>query len=215
MPASYRTSYRGVVWIAVLLAGGRGSRLGGRYKPGITVAGQTLLDRALAAVRGAGRVVVVGPEQPATAAMPMQWTREDPPGGGPVAALAAGLTDIANATEVIVLATDLAGITEGTVDRLRAALAAAPDTDGVVLRDRTGRRQWLIGAWRSGPLVAALPEHPHGAALHATLAALAVAELPELPGESVDIDTPADLAAALAAHQEGRSAGGPSQPSHW
>ncbi|HEX4723422.1 MAG TPA: NTP transferase domain-containing protein [Pseudonocardiaceae bacterium] len=206
------------MWIAVLLAGGGGSRLGGRHKPGITVAGQTLLDRALAAVHGAALIVVVGPAQPTS--RPVRWTREDPPGGGPVAALAAGLAgntegSMENVNEVVVLATDLAGVTAGTVDRLRATLAEQPDTDGVVLCDRTGRRQWLIGAWRPGPLAAALPADPHGASLHRTLAGLAVAELPELPGESVDIDTPADLAHVLARHEEGPRAGGPSQPSHW
>jgi len=199
--------------IAVLLAGGAGTRLGGRHKPAITVAGHTLLDRALAAVRDADRVVVVGPPQPTRRTV--RWTREDPPGGGPVAALAAGLageTDIADETDVVVLATDLAKITAGTIDRLRAALAKQPDQDGVVLCDHAGRRQWLIGVWRAGSLRAALPAQPQGASLHATLGGLAVATLPEWLGESADIDTLTDLTRLLIEHDEG---GGPSRPSHW
>jgi molybdopterin-guanine dinucleotide biosynthesis protein A len=194
------------VWQAVLLAGGRGSRLGGRHKPAITVAGRTLLDRALAAVAGADRVVVVGPTEPTE--RPVRWTREEPPGGGPVAALAAGLVEI-DAAEVAVLATDLAGITVATIDRLRAALAVR---DGAVLCDATGRKQWLIGLWRTEKLRAALPGEPAGVSLFSVLSALDVVEVPELPGESIDVDTPADLARLT--DQEGQWPGGVSQPSH-
>jgi molybdopterin-guanine dinucleotide biosynthesis protein A len=194
------------VWQAVLLAGGRGSRLGGRHKPAITVAGRTLLDRALAAVAGADRVVVVGPAEPTE--RPVRWTREEPPGGGPVAALAAGLAEI-DAAEVAVLATDLAGITAATIDRLRAASVA----DGAVLCDGTGRKQWLIGVWRTERLRAALPVEPAGVSLFSVLGTLDVAEVPELPGESIDVDTPADLARLT--DQEGQWPGGVSQPSHW
>jgi len=195
------------VWQAVLLAGGRGSRLGGRHKPAIAVAGRTLLDRALAAVAGADRVVVVGPVEPTE--RPVRWTREEPPGGGPVAALAAGLVEI-DAAEVAVLATDLAGITVATIDRLRAALTAR---DGAVLCDATGRKQWLIGVWRTEQVRAALPVEPAGASLFSVLGTLDVAEVPELPGESIDVDTPADLARLT--DQEGQWPGGVSQPSHW
>jgi molybdenum cofactor guanylyltransferase len=194
------------VWQAVLLAGGRGSRLGGRHKPAITVAGRTLLDRALAAVAGADRVVVVGPTEPTE--RPVRWTREEPPGGGPVAALAAGLAEI-DAAEVVVLATDLAGITVDTIERLRAAYT----TDGAVLCDSTGRKQWLIGVWRTEKLRAALPVEPAGVSLFSVLGTLDVVEVPELPGESIDVDTPADLARLT--NQEGQWPGGVSQPSHW
>lgn len=194
------------MWQAVLLAGGRGSRLGGRHKPAIAVRGRTLLNHALAAVAGADRVVVVGPVEPTD--RPVRWTREQPPGGGPVAALAAGLAEI-DATEIVVLATDLAGITAGTIDRLRNARTA----DGAVLCDATGRKQWLIGVWRTDRLRAALPVAPAGMSLFSVLSSLDVVDVPELPGESVDIDTPADLARTI--NQEGQWPGGLSQPSHW
>ncbi len=47
---------------AVILAGGRSSRLGGSPKAGLVIGGQTLLERALQAARGALAMVVVGPD---------------------------------------------------------------------------------------------------------------------------------------------------------
>lgn len=184
-----------------MLAGGRASRLGGRHKPGLPVAGRTLLDHALTAVAGAAETVVVGPEVPTC--RPVRWTREDPPGSGPVAALATGLAALAvDPEEVAVLAADLPGVTPATIERLRAARTG----DGAVLCDATGHRQWLIGVWRTSALAAALPADPEGRSLRSVLGPLAGPDVPELPGESADVDTPADLA---------RVTRGASQPSHW
>ncbi|MFF8511565.1 DUF6457 domain-containing protein [Streptomyces sp. NPDC015492] len=74
---------------AVVLAGGAARRLGGADKPGVRVGGRPLLDRVLAACRRAERTVVVGVPRPTV--RPVHWTREDPPGGGPLAALDAGV----------------------------------------------------------------------------------------------------------------------------
>ncbi len=192
--------------MAVVLAGGRGSRLGGTHKPGIPVAGRSLLDHALAAVPDAAETIVVGPETPTY--RPVRWTVEQPAGGGPVAGLAAGLAALPTTPdEVAVLAADLAGVTAHTVARLRAALVA----DGAVLCDADGRRQWLIGVWRTAALLAALPAEPAGRSLRSVLSPLAVTDVPELPGESLDVDTPDDLTRARA----GPVTGSASQPSHW
>ena len=80
----------------LVLAGGTGRRLGGASKPDVVARGARLLDHVLngvAAVRsplGGGRSVVVAP---AGVEVPDGVLRalEDPPFGGPVAGIAAGL----------------------------------------------------------------------------------------------------------------------------
>jgi len=83
----------------IVLAGGRGSRLGGAVKPAVEVAGRTLLSRVLDARTLARRVVIVGPVSARVAAGPeasgVLWALEDPPFGGPVAGIAAGLAALA------------------------------------------------------------------------------------------------------------------------
>jgi molybdopterin-guanine dinucleotide biosynthesis protein A len=179
------TAYSGVV-----LAGGAARRLSGVDKPALAVGGMSLLRRAVDALGGARTVVVVGPER--AEFRDVVWTREAEPGSGPVAALAAGLAALGpDAGElVVVLAGDLIGVRRSTADRLAAAVTA----DGAVLVDAGGERQWLLGAWRTRALRAALPADPGGASLRRTLGGLSITEVPEETGESADIDTPEDLA---------------------
>jgi molybdopterin-guanine dinucleotide biosynthesis protein A len=133
---------------AVVLAGGAARRLGGADKPGLRVGGRALLDRVLAACAGARTTVVVADPRPTT--RPVTWAREDPPGGGPLAALAAGLGPI-TAEHVVVLSADLPFLAEDTVVRLLSALAAS-DADGVLLTDADGRDQPLVAAYRASAL---------------------------------------------------------------
>src|SRR5262245_8227421 len=105
----------------------------------LAVGGKPLLRNVIDALEAADPVIVVGPER---AGLPkVVWTREIPPGGGPVAALAAGLA-LVRRPLVAVLAGDLVAIRTSTVDRLRAALGGHA---GAVLLDPPGHRQWLIG----------------------------------------------------------------------
>lgn len=179
-----------MLFAAVIVAGGAGRRLSGIDKPAIEVGGRSLLARAVAAVADAEQVVVVGPERPLDRAV--TWTREDPPGTGPVAALAAGLAALGPADVVAVLAADLPNVAQATVRRLRDALG---DHAGAVIKDEEGRRQWLLGVWRGVPLRGAIPDDPANKSLGRTLGALPLVEVPAQPGEADDVDTPADLAA--------------------
>jgi molybdopterin-guanine dinucleotide biosynthesis protein A len=185
---------------AVILAGGAGRRLGGVDKALIEVDGATLLDRALSACHSAGRTVVVGPRR-ADVAESVVWCREDPPGGGPVAGLAAGLLE-ASADVVVVLAVDQPWIAGG-VPALRASLAAGnqarPDSvDAAVLVDADGRRNYLAAAWRRIALLNALLaiDQLAGASMRSVYASARCVEVRDGAGWGRDIDTPDDLRGA-------------------
>lgn len=189
---------------AVILAGGAARRLGGRDKPGLLVGGATLLDHAVAACAGARRIVVVGPERPTAA--PVTWVREDPPGGGPVAALAAGLAAV-SAPVTLLLAADLPFVTREVTARLVAALSDPADVsseglapDAVLLTDSTGRDQPLLAVYRTGALrkaVAAVGD-PDGAPLRRVWAGLRAARMADPGHAAFDCDTWPQVRAARA-----------------
>ncbi|WP_405615147.1 NTP transferase domain-containing protein [Streptomyces sp. NBC_01508] len=134
---------------AIVLAGGAAKRLGGVDKPAVSVGGRSLLDRVLGACGGAARTVVVGGRRPT--ARPVRWAREEPPGGGPVAALDAGVRHV-EADTVLVLSADLPFLKRETTDRLLDALAADGGREGALLTDPDGRDQPLVAAYRTEPL---------------------------------------------------------------
>ena len=176
---------------AVVLAGGQARRLGGVDKPGLDVGGRSLLDRVLLAAAGAATRVVVGP--PRDLPEHVVQVREDPPGGGPVPALRAGLAHV-RSPWVVVLAADLPFLDAPVLDAL---LDAAEGGDGALLVDDTGREQWLCGAWRTAALVPALAAL-EGARLREALVPLAPVHVrtQASPAPWLDCDTEADLAAA-------------------
>jgi molybdopterin-guanine dinucleotide biosynthesis protein A len=183
---------------AVVLAGGRAARLGGQAKPQLDVGGRSMLTAVLTALDGAAPRVVVGPPQPVPAGVLL--VREEPPGGGPVPALAAGLAAVGDAEVVAVLAADLPFVTADLVTALRTRLTG----DGVLVVDDTDRDQLLLGVWRTGALRrASAGARPHSP-LRTLLAPLAVRRyrppaVPGVPPPWTDCDTPAQLARARAA----------------
>ncbi|GAA3447307.1 molybdenum cofactor guanylyltransferase [Planomonospora venezuelensis] len=191
---------------ALILAGGRASRLGGRDKPGMAVGGVPMIERVAEAVREAGRLIVVGP--PRTGPDRALFVREDPPGGGPVPALRAGLAEV-TAPWTVLLAADLPLLTAGHVAALLGAAGAGggpadaggsgsaggaggSGAAGAVLVDDGGRMQWLAGAWRTAVLAGALAGY-RGRSLHGLLGPLDPVPL-HLAGEPwFDCDTVDDL----------------------
>lgn len=173
---------------AIVLAGGRGSRLGGVSKPDVAVGGRRLLDVALAGVAGAEQVVVVGEVEVPPGVL---RTREDPPFGGPVAGVEAGFALLpSHAPWTVLLASDLPDA-EAAASVLLADEPAA-DVDGACLVDKDGRLQWLLGCYRSDVLGRRLAERNGITAMYRLLEPLTLQRID--PGEAsvADLDTPED-----------------------
>lgn len=187
---------------AVVLSGGRASRLGGTTKATLLARGMPLLLGTVAATTGARRTVVVGDGAPGLPA-DVLLARETPAFAGPAAGIGAGLDALRRrgplAELLLVLACDMPGIATA-VGVLLAAAAAAPASDGILAIDEGGRRQYLAGVYRSGALSAAvsaaLLRHGslEGLSMRALLDSLRLDGVEVPPGATSDVDTWADAA---------------------
>lgn len=199
------------VYDAVLLAGGRASRLGGYPKPQLAYRGATLLEHALGAVAAARSVAVVGPGPGEPGGPPARmgpsspeehgrvlFTYEEPLYSGPVAALAAGLAALPAAGGgapgwIAVVAADLPQ-PAGAVTALLEAASAEPDCEGILGEDGDGRAQPLLSLLRRGPLASALDALARDGGLanrpmKHLVARLGLLPLRLPPGSSADVDT--------------------------
>lgn len=163
----------------IVLGGGEGRRLGGVSKPDLLLGGRRLLDRVLDAGSGCAPLVVVAPDSVEVPSGVLR-TLEDPPAGGPVAGIAAGLA-LLRAHEEEQSAGDLGN---GSADGPRDVLVVACDLPGA--------------AGFIGPLQAA----------RAKLAERRTPEVSSGPDGSSGPDARADVHAAcdgvIAAHSDGR-----------
>ncbi|OZD09090.1 molybdenum cofactor biosynthesis protein [Rhodococcus sp. 06-235-1A] len=199
---------------AIVLAGGRGSRMVDIEpsdspqevdKPALTVGGRRLVDIALDAVSNCRRTVLVGPTRNGVPENVVQ-TRESPAGGGPVAALAAGLRSLDDGADsedtadlVVVVASDIPGLETAAVESLIASMAQS-QTDAVFARDDEERTQFLLGIWRLSTLRSAVAQldSVEGAPMRRVVPV--DHQVIALSGID-DCDTPADLLAARLAAQ--------------
>lgn len=196
---------------AVILAGGRGTRLGGADKPGLHVGSSTLAAIAVTAAVAAGTqsVILVGPARPEllplAAGQPggLIVVSEEPPASGPVPALRCGLAQV-RAPWAAVLAADLPFLQGEHLESLRARAAAPARAAGAVLVDDAGRPQWLTGWWRTDTLRSALQGYSGTSLrglmepLHPRLVCCDIAA--GQPPPWLDCDSPDDLELARRMH---------------
>ena len=191
---------------AIVLAGGRASRFGAD-KLAAALDGESLLDRAVAAVRHvADEVIVVGR---ATSNPEVRQVRDAEPFGGPLAGLASAL-EHAGGSSAIVVGGDMPRLSPAVLRTMLARLDADPSTEAVVLAQPPHDTPGNVRRLQTLPL--ALLVVPARAAARAALAAgdralarlldrlataeIAAAEWLRLDPEAntlLDVDTTADL----------------------
>jgi hypothetical protein len=136
----------------------------------------------------------------------VDWTREEPQGGGPLAALDAGVRRT-TAERVLVLSADLPFLGPATVGALLGA-AGEGRRDGALCTDQQGRDQPLVAAYRAEPLRRELAllaaEHGglSGLPLRLLTQELDLARVEADPLASFDCDTWEDIASARARIRE-------------
>jgi molybdopterin-guanine dinucleotide biosynthesis protein A len=195
---------------AIVLTGGASRRMG-RDKASIRPPGwdRTFAQRTAGLVAAvAGPAVEVGPGRTFLAAL-----SEDPPGAGPLAAVAAGWGALAAGGwrgPVLVVATDLPFLDLATLSWL-----AGHPTGASLVPICGGRPQPLCARYGAADLDTARRLARAGSAAMAALLAATEPLLVEAPRPEAlrDVDTPADLAlAGLAGPQPGGPPATPEQP---
>jgi len=179
---------------AVVLAGGASQRFA-PDKLAERVDGESLLDRALMSLpKQVTTVIVVGAVR--EVARPVIFTSEEPAGGGPAAALVAGLRRaLEQSGDAIVTLPGDAPLAGQAAKILLSRLESEPSIEAVVGTDAAGREQPLQLALRpagAGALVAAAgPRGAAGVSARRLLDALRPGLVPQklAPAELWDIDT--------------------------
>lgn len=178
---------------AIVLTGGRSSRVDGTDKAGLRVGGRPMVESVTGpAAAVAEQVVTVGPGG---------TVREDPPFSGPLAGIAAGLAALPQTVDlVVVLPCDLPALDADTLRALLSALGVPGDDAGpgaAIGVDATGRDQYLLAAWGRHALAARVAEVERSDGSGAPVRALYDDEvIVRVPvGDAArDVDTWADLA---------------------
>jgi molybdopterin-guanine dinucleotide biosynthesis protein A len=185
----------------------------GTHKPGIPMGGRPIVERVLEAVAGLAAVVVGSGDGVPTGTLVVS---EDPPGGGPVAGIAAGWAAIQEVPYaaglapsapdvVVVLAGDLPLLTAGHVEALVEAVRSADPGERVAVTVSTSGPNWLCAAWPSRLLAARLAAvgDPSGVSVRRLLEGVPRVEIDDAADVAVDVDTPAELEAARRRLDEG------------
>ncbi|MFZ2624084.1 MAG: molybdenum cofactor guanylyltransferase [Propionibacterium sp.] len=184
---------------AIVLAGGSGERLGGRAKSELPVGGTRLLDLIARAIEPfvTGRLVILAPEAVQVPARALR-TLEDPPGGGPLAGIEAGMAALSPATDDWVLVAGVDTPALGALTPLLVqALGSKPRHDGalVVGGEPEPFRQYLQALYRTAALTRALrkagPLRNRG--VRRVLGGLDLLDVPVEAELCRDLDTPEDL----------------------
>jgi len=182
----------------VLLTGGTSRRFGSDKSQAL-INGRSIIDFIVASIPDSMPLIIVGPDPKTSNDRDFTVVSENPPGGGPVAGLMAGLAQ-AKFDLLILLATDMPfalNYVLSLIDLLEK------EDDAILFQDSEGFLQPLAGLYRKSALVNRFIElgDPTGESMRrfiSTLKIQAVAMTQEVETAFIDIDTPADLERAIA-----------------
>lgn len=194
---------------AIVLAGGKSSRFGAD-KAFARLEGQTLLGRTVSSLANLGftRIAIAAPPEKvavvgAETGVSLLAAPEDPPGGGPVAGIFAGLVALdqaradgndEDAAQVAVLACDHPGAATVLSALLKHA-EKLPPCDGVCASEDGERPQWLLAIYRLDFLRARQRELGDGRGVAAKNLFAPAKLLPVRMNKTqvADVDRPGDL----------------------
>lgn len=181
---------------AMILTGGRSTRFGSD-KSRAMFGEKSLIEELLISLPQNMDVIVVGPAIE-KALRPLKYTQEDPLGGGPVAAICAGL-ELIDTEFVAIIATDMPFASQ-IIDGLIGVLPIGEDA--LIPLDSQGVRQSLCALYRTAALRSAITRlgEVSGQSMRNLTKLLDVRELrlsPALERILIDIDTPSDLERAI------------------
>lgn len=188
--------------LGVVLVGGASRRMG-EDKGALTLEGTPMAHRVRRALfdAGVGSVVLVGGDQDGEGTVEDLWPGEGPLGGLATAVLHGAAVD---GVEVLVVAAcDQPDLTEEVLTALIDALHGAPaEVVGAVAHTSDGRRHPFPSAWRptAGEPLRALVDSGERRA-DAAFGVGPIVEVPAAAAALIDLDTPADVAAWIAAGQ--------------
>lgn len=190
---------------AIVLCGGGASRFGAD-KLVQALGGTTVLGRLVESLPTSWSIVAVGDERPLDRTA--TWVLEDPPDGGPLAGIAAGIA-LVTTELVVVLGGDMPFVGPWA-QRLAAELGDTTDADlaGVCARGDDGRDNPLLAAYRTAAIRAALPEVTRNGRARLLLDRLSHHALTVPEADLLDVDTPAALETARARIDPGQAPSG-------
>lgn len=181
----------------IVLAGGASTRMG-RDKLHLRRGDRTLLQYVVDQLEShSGTPIRIAGPQREEIDGSVVWVGEEPPGGGPVAGIAAAVMGVETHWTVL-----MAGDAPDGPRAIPALLACAAtldaSADGAVLMDAEGHRQPLCAIYRTTGLMQALTRigDPRGVSMHRLLQELHLLDTPDEVGAAADIDDPADAESA-------------------
>lgn len=186
---------------AMILTGGSSSRFGSD-KSHAKLGSNTLIENLLITLPDEIEIVIVGP-QSANTSRQVKYTQEHPLGGGPVAAIEAGLNFVSSEF-VAIIATDMPFASQ----ILAVITENFPEIeDATIPLDSAGIRQPLCALYRTNALTRAIGQlgDTHGQSVRNLIQVLTVKELhlePALRRILLDVDTPSDLEQANSLSRE-------------